>query len=123
MKWFGRDPAWYTNLFAVLVMAFSTFFLPLTEDQQGALNAVAIGVAGAIVAHQARADGQLALVVNLFKAVLALALSFGLHMTEQQQLVIMAVVTAVGSGFIRTQIAARVPAPSSTADKVVVVNK
>lgn len=121
-KWWGRDPAWFTNLFAALVMLVTTFFVPLTVDQQGALNAVAIGLAGVVVAFQVH-DGQLALAVNLMKAVIALALSFGLHMSPEQQLVVMAVVTAVGSGFIRTQVGAPVPAPSSTADKVVVVNK
>lgn len=108
MKLFGRDPVWYTNLVAALVMGVSTFLIPLTADQQGTLNAVAIAVAGGIVAWKV-GDGQLALAVNLFKALVALAISFGLHLTPEQQMVVMTIVVAVGSGFTRTQVTAPVP--------------
>lgn len=121
-KWWGRDPAWYTNLFAVVVIAVSTWLTPLTVDQQGALNAAALAIAGMVIAFQVH-DGQLAFAVNLFKALVALGISFGLHLTPEQQMLVMTLVTAVGSGFIRTQVGAPVPAPASTADKVVVVNK
>lgn len=112
-----RDPVWYTNLVAALVMLVSTFFVPLTIDQQGALNAVALAVAGIVSAWKV-SDGQLALVVGLFKAIIAVAISFGLHLTDVQQLVIMTVVTAVGSGFVRTQVGAPIPPPASTANPV-----
>jgi hypothetical protein len=121
MKWFGRDPVWYTNLFAAAVMGLSTFLLPLTKDQQGGLNAVALALAGAIIAWRV-SDGQLALVVNLFKALVALGLAFGLHLTQEQQLVLMTLVTAVGSGFIRTQVGAPAPQPVSTARLVAPVS-
>lgn len=109
MKWFGRDPVWYTNLIAVGVSALAVFGLNLTVDQQGGLNAVAVGVAGVIIAFQLRSEGQLAVVVHLVQAVIALALSFGLHLSPEQQLVLVALVQAVGSGFLRTQVTAPVP--------------
>lgn len=109
MKWFGRDPVWFTNLFAALVMGVSTFILPLTIDQQGSLNAVAILAAGAYTAWKV-GDGQLSLVVNIFKAVIAVAISFGLNFPPEQQMAIMAVVVAIGSGFVRTQVIAPVQA-------------
>lgn len=109
MRFLSRDPVWYLNLFAALVMGVATFVLPLTENQQGTLNAVAIAVAGLIVAWKV-GDGQLALVVNAFKAIIALAISFGLHLTPEQQMVVMTVVVAVGSAFTRTQVTAPVPA-------------
>lgn len=112
-----RDPVWYTNLVAALVMLFSTFFIPLTIDQQGGVNAVALALAGIWSAWKV-SDGQLALVVGLFKALIAVGISFGLHLTDVQQLVIMTVVTAVGSGFVRTQVGAPVPPPASTANPV-----
>ena len=121
MRWWGRDPVWFTNLFAAVVMGVSTFILPLTIDQQGALNAVAMAVAGVIIAFQVH-DGQLGLAVNLMKALIALGLSFGLHFTQEQQLVLMTIVTAVGAGFTRTQVAAPIPPPAKTAEPVVVVN-
>lgn len=109
MKWFGRDPVWYTNLFAVLVMAVTSFGLHLSVDQQGGLNAAALAVAGVILAFQLRSEGQLAFVVQLIKALIALGLSFGLHLTPDQQFVLVSIVTAVGSGFLRTQVTAPVP--------------
>jgi hypothetical protein len=112
-----RDPVWYTNLVAALVMFASTFFIELTIEQQGTINGVALAIAGIVTAWKV-SDGQLALVVNLFKALIAVALAFGLHLTDVQQLVIMTLVTAVGSGFIRTQVGAPVPPPASTANPV-----
>lgn len=108
MKWFGRDPVWYTNLFAVLVMALSSFVLKLSDVQQGALNAVALALAGIIIAVQLRSEGQLAMAVQLVKALIALGLAFGLSLTPDQQFVIVSLVTAVGSGFLRTQVTAPV---------------
>jgi len=109
MKWFGRDPVWYTNLFAVVVMGVASFGFHLTADQQGTLNAVALAVAGVIIAVQIRSDNGLAMAVQLMKALLALGLSFGLHLTPDQQFVLVSLVTAVGSGFLRTQVVAPVP--------------
>lgn len=117
MKWFGRDPVWYTNLFAVLVMAGASFGLDLTADQQGGLNAVALAIAGVILAFQLRSEGQLALVVQLVKALVALGLSFGLHLSPDQQFVLVALVTAIGSGFLRTQVVA--PKPQEIDGRVV----
>lgn len=109
MKWFGRDPVWYTNLFAVLVMAVASFGLHLTADQQGALNAAALAVAAIIIAVRLRSEGQLAVAVQLMKALIALGLSFGLHLSPDQQFVLVSLITAVGSGFIRTQVKAPEP--------------
>lgn len=104
VKWFGRDPVWYTNLIAVVVMGIGSFGLNLTADQQGGLNAVALAIAGVIIAVQLRSEGQLAMAVQLVKALIALGLSFGLHLTPDQQFVIVSLVTAIGSGFLRTQV-------------------
>lgn len=109
MKWFGRDPVWYTNLFAVVVMAVASFGFDLTADQQGTLNAVALAVAGIVIAVQLRSESQLAMAVQLMKSLVALALAFGLHLNADQQFVLVSIVTAVGSGFLRTQVMAPVP--------------
>lgn len=109
MKWFGRDPVWYTNLFAVILMALGAFGLPLSADQQGVLNAGALAVAGVVIAVKLRSEGQLAMVVQLVKALIAIGLAFGLHLSPDQQFVLVSLVTAVGSGFLRTQVVAPVP--------------
>ena len=115
-----RDPVWYTNLFAVVVMAVATFVLPLTLGQQGALNAVALAVAAIVVAVRV-GEGQLALVEGLFRALIALGLSFGLHLSPDQQFVIMSLVTAIGSGFLRTQVVA--PQPADPTDAAALKNR
>jgi hypothetical protein len=109
MKWFGRDPVWYTNLGAVFLMAISTFWLHLSDTQQGALNAGLLALAGIVIAMQLRSEGQLAMAVQLLKALIAIGLAFGLHLSDDQQFVLVSLVTAVGSGFLRTQVVAPVP--------------
>jgi len=109
----NRDPVWYTNLVAVIIMAVSAFGLDLTLGQQGALNATALAVAAIIQAIKV-GEGHLALVVGLFQALIALGLAFGLHLSPDQQLVIMSLVTAIASGFLRTQVVA--PLPPEPAD-------
>lgn len=113
----ARDPVFYTNLVAAVIMFVSTFLIPLSDEQQGTVNALALTVAGVWSAWKV-SDGQLALVVGLFKAGIAVALAFGLHLTDVQQLAIMTVVTAIGAGFVRTQVGAPVPPPASTANPV-----
>ena len=117
----GRDPVFYTNLGAALVVFISTFFVHLTADQQGGLNAVMLGLAG-LISMWTVSDGQLALVVGLFKALIALGISFGLHWTPEQQMVIITLVQAVGVAFVRTQVGAPVPPPRDTAQPVVAVS-
>lgn len=110
----NRDPVWYTNLFAVIIMAVAAFGLPLTLGQQGALNGLVLAIA-AIVQAVKVGEGQLALAVGLFQALIALALAFGLHLSPEQQFVIMSLVTAIASGFLRTQVVAPVPAEPADA--------
>lgn len=105
----AREPVIWTNLVAVLVMLAATLDGRLTPDRQGLLNAVALAVAGLISGWKVAVDGGVALVAGLFKAALALGVSFGLHLTDQQQFLIMALVTALGAAFVRTQVTSGVP--------------
>lgn len=109
MKLFGREPAVWLGLIAALVMGVSTFLWNLSPDQQGTINALAVaafGVATAASVHQ----GTMAAVTAGFKALIALGISFGLHLSADQQLVIMTVVAAVGSFWVRTQATPKEPA-------------
>jgi hypothetical protein len=110
----ARDPVVFTNLVAAAVVAVSTFVLPLTADQQGVLNAVAVALAGLISGWKV-SDGQLPLFLGLFKAVMLAAVAFGLHWSPEQQLVVMTLVTGASMLFTRTQVGAPVPPPASTA--------
>jgi hypothetical protein len=117
MKIFGRDPQWLLSLFAAVVIGISTFLLPLTDAQQSVLNGVAVALVGVIVGFSTH-DGQLALIVGLFKALISLGLGFGLKLSPEQQAAIMTLVMAVGSGFLRTQLAAKVPPPPEVLPQV-----
>lgn len=116
MKLWGRDPQWWTGLAAAIIIGISTFIWPLTADQQGVLNAVVLAVMALIVAIAARSGTSLALVVNLFKALIAVSISFGLHLPPEAQAAIMTLVIAIGSGFLRTQITAPVDANGQKVD-------
>lgn len=109
-KIFGREPAAWLGLFAVLVQLASTFFLHLTTDQQSLINAVAAGVAGLVVAVLVH-DGVVAAVGALFQSAMALAVGFGLQWTPDKQSVFMALVMAAVHAFVRTQVQAPVSAP------------
>jgi hypothetical protein len=105
----AREPAAWINLVAVLVMLAVTFGWNVSTDTQGWINATAVALAGLLTGWRVAADGGVALLAGLFKAVIALAVSLGLHWSDTQQLAVMAVVTALGAAFVRTQVSSGVP--------------
>jgi nicotinamide riboside transporter PnuC len=108
MRIFGREPALWLGLIGALVSTIGAFFIHLTTDQQGVLNAVAALVVGLLVAWSTH-DGQSAAVLGLIKGVLALAVSFGAHLSPDSQAVLYTLAAAVVAMFVRTQ--ATAPAP------------
>ena len=116
----ARDPAVYTALVAALVMLVSTFVWNLSDTQQGTVNGLAVAIAGAWAAWKV-SDGQLPLLLGILKAILAVGISFGLHLDDGKQLVIMTLAAAIGAMFVRTQVGAPVPPPASTAQPVLPV--
>jgi len=106
---FKREPALWLNLFAAVVAALGAFVVHLTTDQESLLNAGAFAVVGVVVAASTH-DGLSAAVLGLFKALVSLGVGFGLHVAPAQQLVLMTLVAAATSMFVRTQVGAPVPA-------------
>jgi hypothetical protein len=112
---FRREPAIYLTLFATAVRLLGAYVIHLTDGQQAVLNAVATAVASLIVAFLV-ADGQVAAILGLAQAFLALAVGFGLSIDGEQQAIIMSFVGAAVAMFVRTQVVAPVPAkPVETA--------
>jgi hypothetical protein len=107
---FSRDPALWLTLFATVVRFGAAFIFHLTDGQQAVLNAAATAVAGLIVALVVRKDGQVAAILGVAQALLALAIGFGLDMSAERQAVVMSVVGAVAAAFIRSQVVAPVSA-------------
>ena len=89
----SRDPALYLTLIATAVRLLAAFVIDLTDSQQAVLNATATAVAGLIVALWVRRDGQVAAILGVAQALLALAVGFGLD-----------------AAFVRTQVTAPVSA-------------
>jgi len=113
---FSRDPALYLTLIATAVRLASAFVFHLSDDQQTWVNAAASAIAALIVAVWVRRDGQVAAILGVAQALLALAIGFGLHVSAENQAVIMSFVGAVAAAFIRTQVTASV---NATGDKQV----
>lgn len=108
MKIFGREPAVFLALLGALVSAFSAFVLHLSVDQQGVIGAVAaliVGVATAAVTH----DGVVAAILGLVKGLFLLMISFGLHLSTDNQAVLYTLVAALLAAFVRTQVTAPEP--------------
>lgn len=106
----SRNPALWLTLFATVVRLGAAFFVHLTDGQQAVLNAAATAVAGLIVAVWVKKDGQVAAILGVAQALLALAIGFGLGFTAERQAIIMSVVGAVAAAFIHTQVVAPVSA-------------
>lgn len=106
----SRDPALYLFLVATIVKLVSAFIIKVSPDQQAVINAVAIAVAAAIVAAVVKHDGQVAAILGVAQALIALAVGFGLHLSADNQALIMSALGAIAAAFVRTQVVAPVPA-------------
>lgn len=104
---FKREPAFWLGLFAVAVQFASSFGMDLSTNVQSAVNAVAAGVMGLVVAYMVH-DGVLAAVSAFFQAAVALGVGLGLDWSPDKQTVFMALVVGIASAFTRTQVVAPV---------------
>ena len=107
---FSRDPALWLTLLATAVRLGSAFLFHFTTEQQAVVNAAATAIAALIVAFAVRHEGQVAAILGVAQALLALAIGFGLHVSAENQAVIMSFVGAVAAAFVRTQVVAPVNA-------------
>lgn len=114
-KIFGREPALILAVVASSIMMISTFVYPLSSEQQGAVNAVAMALVGIITAWAVAEDGGLAMIIGLAKAVLALAISFGLQLQPEVQSVVMGFVTVIAQLFVRQNVVAPIKADGTAA--------
>lgn len=111
-RFFGRDPAFWLNGFALLVAWLSTWFLHLTPELQSVINAAAVALMGVIIA-MITGDGQVAAIAGLTKALISLGLGFGLHLDDAHQTTLLSLVVFISTMFVRTQVVAPVPASPS----------
>lgn len=106
-----RDPALFVSLGATAIRLISAFFIALTVEQQAGLNAAVAAIAGLIVAFSV-ADGQVAAILGIVQALIAVAIGFGLDISPENQGVIMSFVGTALAMFVRTQVIAPVGPPA-----------
>lgn len=104
-KIFGREPAIILGFLSAALQMLTAFWLPLTSDQTGAINAVAaaaIGVWTAVVTRSADGGSSIqTAVLGFAQAGITLALVFGLALSDDQTAAIMAFVAMGVSMFVR----------------------
>lgn len=106
----ARDPALWLFLVATGVRLFSAFVIQVDDDTQALINALATAVASALVALIVRRDGQVPALLGVAQALLALAVGLGLHVSAENQALIMSFVGGLAAAFVRTQVTAPVSA-------------
>jgi nicotinamide riboside transporter PnuC len=102
-----RNPVVISGGFAALLQFISTQVVPLTVDQQGALNAVVVAVLGFIAAAAVSEEKAVPAIAGLIQSVLAVVLAFDIHMSTSWQTAVMAFVTTGVAMFVHTQVVAR----------------
>jgi hypothetical protein len=107
---FGREPAAWLALVAIIIKLVCAFGLNLSTDQQAWVNAAAAALVGLIVAITVH-DGIGAAVVGLVQAGLALAVGLGLDWSADRQAVVLSLASAIVAMWTRTQVTAKVAAP------------
>jgi hypothetical protein len=110
VKIFGREPALWLTLVAVIVKVVSAFVVEVSPEAQTWINTATAAAMGVIIAVAAR-DSVGAALLSFAQAVLALAVGFGLDWSTAQQAVVLSLVTVVVGMFDRTQVVAPAPAP------------
>lgn len=108
MRIFGRDPVLIMALISSTIAVLSSFLLHLSDEQQGVLNACAVALFGFIAAAMLARDKAVPALVGLFKAVIAVAVAFGLHLTPEAQGLVLTLVAAAGALLVRPQVTAAV---------------
>ena len=106
----SRDPALYLFLVATAVKLFSAFVMHVSDTTQTAVNALAVTIAAAIVAVVVKHDGQVAAILGVAQALIALAVGLGLKLSAENQALIMSFLGGLAAAFTRTQVVAPVAA-------------
>lgn len=108
-KILGREPAMWSGLFGAIVYTLGAFVFHLSSGQEAVLIAAVAALLGVYVAAVTK-DGASAAILGAAKALLVVALGFGLKLGADQQAIILSLVAAVVAMFVRTQVIAPRPA-------------
>jgi len=103
---FGREPATLAAAFKAAVALFAAFFLPLSIEQQGGINALFAAVLGVVVAMAVSAEKALPLLLGLVEAAVYLGVAFGWQVPADSQALIVAFTGAVVAIWTRDRVTA-----------------
>jgi len=109
MRIFGRDPVLIMAFISSAIAVLSSLVFHLSDEQQGVLNAVVVALFGFIAAAMLARDKAVPAIVGLIKAIIAVAIAFGLHMTPEVQGLVLTLVAAGAALLVRPQVTASVP--------------
>lgn len=113
MKIFGREPAVWIGAIEAVIAVVVAFNVGL--DQQAATILITfIGIVGGGLTAWTTTNSHLSIVVTVFKALLVMAVGFGLTVTDAQIGLLAAVLVTIGALFNRTQNSPEVTAVSTT---------
>lgn len=108
MRIFGREPAmFFETLVAVALGVLLTLQLP--ADVLGYANAVAVAAGGVLTAVFVKGDQALPALIGFIKAVFALIIGLGVALPINLETGIIAIVSAIGTFYVRTQVTAPIP--------------
>lgn len=108
MKLFGREPAVFIEMLVSVALGV-LLTTPLEPTLLAYANAVAVAAGGFLTAAFVKGDQLLPALVGLIKAVFALVLGLGVALPINLETGIIAIVSAIGAAYVRTQVVAPVP--------------
>lgn len=106
MTIFGREPALFAKLSAVLIMLLSTTFTHWSGETQGIVNAAVLAVAGFVVAWKVAHEKALGMLSGVAGALLSLAGAFDWHLTAEQNTAVMSAISVAVAFWLRGQVSA-----------------
>lgn len=110
MKIFGREPALIMAFLSSVIAVVSAFIFPLSDEQQGVLNAVVVALFGLITAALLQKEKLVPAITGFIKAAVVVAIAFGLHWSPEQQGLFIALISGIAALLVRPQVVASVPA-------------
>lgn len=100
MRIFGKEPAFYVGVVEALVVVLATF--GVSQDAAVVITTLAVAIGGVLTAIAAK-DTLLAALIGLVKAVAVLVVFLGYDLTDAQTASIVAGLTVILGGWLRTQ--------------------
>lgn len=106
---FGREPAVWLGLIAILIQLFGAFVAPISQTGQDVLNGAVAAGFGLIVAWKVH-DGVIAALGGFATAALIAAVHYGLDWSEGKRTLLVMAITLSAQAFVRQNVTAPVPA-------------